>query len=137
MPLGLTNTPAIFQDYINKFLVEKLDIFIIVYLDDILIYTKNEKKSKPKPYVEFFINWRNFVYMSIWKNIAFIKKKFDFLVTYYLCEVFVWKMRESKQSSSGLNPNQYKISRFSLNLPIFISDLFKVLVILLYYSSQC
>ena len=37
----LSNTPASFQDYINKILVEKLDVFIIVYLDDILIYTKN------------------------------------------------------------------------------------------------
>ena len=30
-----------FQKYINKILAEKLNIFIIVYLDDILIYTKN------------------------------------------------------------------------------------------------
>ncbi len=42
MPFGLTNTPAMFQGYINKILAEKLDVFIIVYLDDILIYTENE-----------------------------------------------------------------------------------------------
>ena len=42
MPFGLTNTPASFQGYINKILVEKLDIFVIVYLDDILIYTKDD-----------------------------------------------------------------------------------------------
>ena len=42
MPFSLTNVPASFQKYINKILVEKLDIFIIVYLDDILIYTKND-----------------------------------------------------------------------------------------------
>ena len=45
MPFGLTNTPAIFQGYINKILVEKLNIFTIVYLNDIFIYTKNEKKD--------------------------------------------------------------------------------------------
>ncbi len=38
---GLSNTPANFQGYINKILVGKLDIFIIVYLDNILIYTEN------------------------------------------------------------------------------------------------
>ena len=41
MPFGLSNTPASFQGYINKILTEKLNIFVIVYLDDILIYTKD------------------------------------------------------------------------------------------------
>ncbi len=40
MPFGLSNTPASFQGYINKILAEKLDIFIVVYWDDILIYSK-------------------------------------------------------------------------------------------------
>ncbi len=42
MPFGLTNALATFQGYINKILVKKLDVFIIVYLDDILIYTESE-----------------------------------------------------------------------------------------------
>ncbi len=41
MPLGLSNAPASFQSYINKILAEKLDIFVVKYLDDILIYTKD------------------------------------------------------------------------------------------------
>ena len=42
MPFRLSNAPASFQGYINKILAEKLDIFIIMYLDDIFIYTKNQ-----------------------------------------------------------------------------------------------
>ena len=42
MPFGLSNAPASFQGYINKILVEKLDIFVIVYLDNILIYTEDQ-----------------------------------------------------------------------------------------------
>ncbi len=34
-----------FQGYINKILAEKLNVFVIVYLDDILIYTKNKGKK--------------------------------------------------------------------------------------------
>ena len=42
MPFSLTNVPASFEGYINKILIKTLDIFIIVYLDDILIYTKDD-----------------------------------------------------------------------------------------------
>ncbi len=41
MPFGLSNAPARFLGYINKILAEKLDIFVVVYLDDILIYTED------------------------------------------------------------------------------------------------
>ena len=38
---GLFNTPANFQGYVNKILAKKFDIFVIVYLDDILFDTKD------------------------------------------------------------------------------------------------
>ena len=45
MLFGLSNTLTSFQGYINKILAEKLDIFVIVYLDDILIYIKNQNQG--------------------------------------------------------------------------------------------
>ncbi len=45
MPFRLTNALATFQGYINKILAEKLDVFVIVYLDDILIYTESKGKE--------------------------------------------------------------------------------------------
>ena len=42
MPFGLTNALASSQEYINKIFTEKLDIFIIIYLDNILIYTDDD-----------------------------------------------------------------------------------------------
>ena len=49
IPFGLTNALGSFQSYVNKILAEKLDIFVIVYLDDILIYTKDPGKAHVKP----------------------------------------------------------------------------------------
>ena len=45
MLFRLSNTLAIFQSYIYKILTEKLNIFVIVYLDDILMYTKDKKED--------------------------------------------------------------------------------------------
>lgn len=44
MPFGLTNAPATFQGYINKALAGLVDICCVVYLDDILIYSKDEEE---------------------------------------------------------------------------------------------
>ena len=41
MPFGFSNAPATFHGYVNKILVKKLDVFVIVYLDDFLIYTED------------------------------------------------------------------------------------------------
>lgn len=45
MIFELSNALANFQDFINKILTKKLGIFIIIYLDNILIYTKNKSQD--------------------------------------------------------------------------------------------
>jgi hypothetical protein len=39
MPFGLCNAPATFQSYINRALLGYLDVFCVVYLDDVLIFS--------------------------------------------------------------------------------------------------
>lgn len=41
MVFVLSNASASFQCYINKIFTEKLNVLIVIYLDDILIYIEN------------------------------------------------------------------------------------------------
>jgi len=41
MPFGLTNAPAAFQRFVNTIFADMLDVCVVVYLDDILIYSED------------------------------------------------------------------------------------------------
>ena len=44
--LGLTNAPATFMDLMNRVFHEYLDHFVIVFIDDILIYSKSQEEHE-------------------------------------------------------------------------------------------
>ncbi|GKA46814.1 putative reverse transcriptase domain-containing protein, partial [Tanacetum coccineum] len=54
MPFGLTKAPAVFMDLINRVCKPYLDKFVIVFIDNILIYSKNKKEYEEhlKPILE-------------------------------------------------------------------------------------
>ena len=46
MPFGLTNTPAVFMDIMNRVCKPYLDKFVIVFIDGILIYSRSKENHE-------------------------------------------------------------------------------------------
>ena len=46
MPFGLTNAPAAFQRFMNDIFSDMLDVHVIIYLDDILVYSDDPTEHK-------------------------------------------------------------------------------------------
>ena len=79
MPFGLSNAPATFQGYVNKILAEKLDVFGIVYLDNILIYTEDPGQAHVEAVCWVLENLRKHGLFANLKKCQFYQNEVSFL----------------------------------------------------------
>ena len=78
MSFGLTNAPAFFMHMMNKVFMDFLDNFVVVFIDDILIYSKG--KEEHKQHLRAMLEWlwahqlyAKFIKCEYWlKEVGFI-----------------------------------------------------------------
>ena len=67
MSFGLTNAPAYFMYLMNKVFMEYLDKFVVVFIDDILVYSKNEEEHEEHLRLVLQKLWKNQLYAKLSK----------------------------------------------------------------------
>ncbi|GJW49551.1 putative reverse transcriptase domain-containing protein [Tanacetum coccineum] len=87
MPFGLTNAPAVFMDLMNHVCKPYLDKFLSVFIDDILIYSRNEKE-----------------YEEHLKTILELLKKEELYAKFFKCEFWI-----NTVDSNGIHVDPAKI----------------------------
>ncbi|CAI7840987.1 unnamed protein product [Closterium sp. NIES-53] len=111
MPFGLTNAPATFQAEMNHILRPLLDECVVVYLDDILIYSRDMKQHIEHLRHVFEILRREKFYVKLSKSEFALKKANDQAVGAVLMQ----------DQGKGLQPIAYlskKLHGAELNYPI-------------------
>ena len=79
MLFPLSNAPTSFQGYVNKILVEKLDVFVIVYLNNILIYIEDASQGHVKAVWWVFGEYQKYILFANLKKCCFYQEKVCFL----------------------------------------------------------
>lgn len=78
MPMGLCNAPATFQSLMNRIFYDCVDVFLVVYMDDLLIFSKDEESHMKHLEIVLSRLREHKLYVSP-KKCEFMKIEIDFL----------------------------------------------------------
>src|SRR5271154_5507148 len=121
LPFGLTNAPATFMTLMNDIFREYLDQFVVIYLDDILIYSKTKKEHLKHVRLVLEKLKEHHLYGKMSKC-EFMKTKVEYLGHYI--------------SAEGISVNQRKVDAIkSWPTPTNVSELRSFLGLATYYRK--
>ena len=117
MPFGLCNAPASFQAFVNDTLREYLDTFLVVYLDDTLVFSKNEKEHEH--HVKLVLKKLQDAKLSL----KLEKCEFDVTSVQFLG----FTIEKSKQSKTGLPLRMFTTFKYFLVLATSTDVLLRII----------
>ena len=95
VPFGLTNALATFMCLMNSVFHNYLDKFVLVFLDGILIYSKNEEEHGEHLRIELEFLRKRKLYEKL-SNVTFIRIKFIIWVTLSQMKEYMWTFKRLK-----------------------------------------
>ncbi|XP_020997190.1 uncharacterized protein LOC110272407 [Arachis duranensis] len=111
---GLTNAPAVFMDYMNRVFRPFLDKFVVVFIDNILVYSKTVEKHKEHLRIVLQILKERKLYVKLSKSDALSRKSLSIAWMMIKEEELVSKFEDLRLSVGKVNRNaclnQLKIS---------------------------
>lgn len=78
MPFGLCNAPSTFQKLMNEILMPECRDFVVIYLDDIMIYSKSEEEHREHVKTVLRALRKHQLYAVLWKC-QFFRREIDYL----------------------------------------------------------
>ncbi len=130
LPFGLTKAPATFQRIINNVLREHLDHFVVIYLDDILVFS--DTLEEHKEHVHQVLNALQEAKLLVEpEKSRFHAQEVTSLATLLGQEKLRWNQRKSKLSRNGLHQRVSRKFKLSSEKPTTTDGLSRDLVRLL------
>ena len=99
MPFGWCNAPATFQSILDTIFHDLLDNGVIVYLDDILIYT--ESVDKHLPLVQEVLSWLDKANLGVNLKKSFFHMKIVEFLSYIILEPSIEMSRKKLEEVSN------------------------------------
>jgi hypothetical protein len=106
MSFGLTNAPAYFMYLMNSVFMTELDKFVVVFIDDILIYSKSEDEHAKHLRI-VLQRLRDHKLYAKFSKCEFWLDSVKFWVTLFPRMVSLWILAKCRRSWIGSHPNQY------------------------------
>ena len=123
MPFGLTNAPAVLQHMANDIFRDFLDIFTIVYLDDILIYSKTQEEHVR----QVLRRLREYGLYAKLEKCSFSQNQVEFLGYVVSSDGIAMDPMKVQAILEWKTPLSVRDANFFSGLQIFIENLLKII----------